>query len=417
MRRSLPIGFLWGEEEGQVLFDPNEAVTNAVRTVFQKFAETGFVRQVWIWFRTNIVLFPSRPHRGAEIRWIPAMYHAIHTVLTNPVYAGVYRYGRTRQERYVDNSGQMRTRIRCVPPSQWHVLLRDHHHGFIDWETYEMNQARLAANTRPVQHTAGGALREGAALLQGLAICGRCGRILKVYYQGNNSTPGYHCPGTALVNGRAGWCLRIGGVRVDHAVADAFLEAITPAGIDAALDAERQIEADRDAASAQLRLQVEPAQYEVQKAERRYLAVEPENRLVARNLETDWEKCLGELAAAKRKLENHQRLRPHQLSEKERNQLRSLGTDLKSVWSAPTTAYRDRKELLRALLEEVCIAVERRSSTTTHVTLRWRGGAITELDVIARCPQIPAMRILCVSRPTVLQRVKHGQLDASDSIV
>jgi DNA invertase Pin-like site-specific DNA recombinase len=392
LRRSLPIGFIWGEEEGQVLFDPNEAVTNAIYTVFQKFAETGSARQVWIWFRANNVLFPSRPRFGAEIRWIPAMYHAIHTVLTNPVYAGVYRYGRVRQERYIDNSGQMRTRIRCVPPSQWHVLLRDHHQGFIDWETYEMNKARLASNVHPVKHTAGGALREGAALLQGLATCGCCGRKLKVYYQGSNSTPGYFCPGKTITNGRALWCLRIGGTRIDQAVANAFLDAISPAGVEAALNAERECNADRDAASAQLRLQVEHAQYEADKAERRFRAVEPENRLVARNLEMDWERRMEELEAANRELENHQRLRPCQLSEMQRNQLRALGTDLRSVWSAPSTTDRDRKELLQTLLEEVCIAVQRSESTTAHLTLRWRGGAITELDVIARCPQTPALR-------------------------
>jgi DNA invertase Pin-like site-specific DNA recombinase len=392
LRRGLPIGLLWGEDEGQVLFDPNEAVTNAIRTVFQKFAETGSARQVWIWFRTNNILFPSRPYLGAEIRWIPAMYHAIHTVLTNPVYAGVYRYGRTRHERYVDNSGQMRTRIRRVPPSQWHVLLHDHHQGFIDWETYEMNQARLAANTHPVHHSAGGAIREGAALLQGLATCGCCGRKLKVYYQGSNSTPGYFCPGKTIANGRAQWCLRIGGIRIDQAVANAFLNAITPAGVEAAFNVEQELEADRDAATAQLWLQVEHAQYEAEKAERRYRTVEPENRLVARNLETEWEKRLDELDLAKRELENHQRLRPCQLSEMQRNQLRALGTDLRSAWSAPTTTDRDRKELLHTLLEEVCIAVERNAYTTAHLTLRWRGGVISELDVIARCPQIPALR-------------------------
>jgi DNA invertase Pin-like site-specific DNA recombinase len=235
LRRGLPIGFVWGEHDGEVLFDPDEAVVNAIRTVFQSFAETGSVRQVWIWFRTHRLLFPSRPHAKAELRWINPTYHAIHTVLNSPVYAGAYRYGRTRQERYLDNNGQVRKRIRYLPASQWQVFIPDHHPGYIDWETYEMNQARIAQNTRPTPHQPSGALREGTALLQGLATCGHCGRRLKVHYQGRNSTPAYHCPGTTLVNGRALWCLRIGGVRIDRAVAEAFLEAITPAGLQAAL--------------------------------------------------------------------------------------------------------------------------------------------------------------------------------------
>lgn len=122
-----------------------------------------------------------------------------------------------RQERYIDKTGQVRKRIRYLPPSEWQVFIRDHHEGFIDWETYQMNQNRIAVNTRPRPHQPGGAVREGAALLQGLATCGRCGRKLKVYYQGRNSTPGYHCPATTLVNGRAQWCLRIGGVRTARA--------------------------------------------------------------------------------------------------------------------------------------------------------------------------------------------------------
>jgi uncharacterized protein YndB with AHSA1/START domain len=254
-----------------------------------------------------------------------------------------------------------------------------------------MNQARLAKNTRPLPHQSGGAIREGAALLQGLATCGRCGRKLKVYYQGKHSTPGYHCPGSTLANGRAVYCLRIGGVRIDRAVGDAFLETVEPAGIEAAVEAERLLDADRDAALAQWRLQVERTQYEAQRAERRYHAVEPENRLVARSLEAEWETRLGELTAAKTELEYHQRDRPRMLTEAERNHLRALGTDLKRVWAAPSTTDRDRKELLQALLEEVCISVDRGASNA-HLMLRWRGGMITERDVVVWTVRVPAIK-------------------------
>jgi hypothetical protein len=267
----------------------------------------------------------------------------------------------------------------------------DHHEGYIDWETYEMNRARIAHNTRPTAHEAGGATREGAALLQGLATCGKCGRKLKVYYQGRNSSPGYHCPGSVLVNGRAQWCLRIGGVRIDRAVADAFLDAITPAGIDAALAAEQELETDRDAAIAQWSLHVERAQYEADRAERRYRTVEPENRLVARTLELEWEKRLGELASAKAELEDRRRLHPRPLTDVQREHLRALGTDLRSLWVASSTMDRDRKELLHMLLEEVCITVERGASVA-HLRLRWNGGAITEIDVLARSPRVPPLR-------------------------
>ena len=391
LRRGLPIGFVWGDADGEVRFDPDEAVTHAVRTVFEKFAETGSARQVWVWFRSQKLLFPSRPHVQAPMRWIPPTYHALHSVLTSPVYAGAYRYGRTRHERYIDKEGRVRKKTRLLPRSEWQVLIQDHHPGFIAWDTYEMNQARLAKNTRPLPHQSGGAIREGAALLQGLATCGRCGRKLKVYYQGKHSTPGYHCPGSTLVNGRAVYCLRIGGVRIDRAVSDAFLEAVEPAGVEAAIEAERILDADRDAALGQWRLQVERAQYEAQRAERRYRTVEPENRLVARSLEAEWEIRLAELAAAKTELENHQRVHPRLLTEAERAHLRALATDLKVVWSAPSTTDRDRKELLQALLEEVCIAVDRGASNA-HLMLRWRGGMITERDVVVWTAPVPAIK-------------------------
>jgi DNA invertase Pin-like site-specific DNA recombinase len=391
LRRGMPIGFVWGEENGQVLLDPDEAVRNAIRLVFEKFTETGSVRQVWIWFGSQKLLFPSRRYSNAETRWIPPTYHAIHTILTSPVYAGVYRYGSTKVEYYIDKTGQMRRRIRKLPPSEWQVLLHDHHQGYIDWETYQMNQDRISRNTHPKPHQAGGAIREGAALLQGLATCGHCGRKLKVYYQGKRSTPGYHCPGSTLANGRAQWCLRIGGKRIDQAVADAFLDAITPAGIDAASEAARELEIDRDTALAQWRMQVEHAQYEADKAERRYRVVEPENRLVARNLETEWEQRLSDLASAKAELEQHEQQRPRELTNQDRERLRELGADLRSVWTAPTTTDRDRKELLNTLLEEVCIAVKRGESNA-HLMMRWRGGVITELDICARAPQTPPLR-------------------------
>ncbi len=391
LRRGLPIGFVWGEADGEMRFDPDEAVTHVVRTVFEKFAETGSVRQVWIWFRSQKLLFPSRPHVHAPIRWIPPTYHALHGVLTSPVYAGAYRYGRTRHERYIDKQGRVRKKTRLLPRSEWQVLIQDHHPGFIDWGTYERNQARLAKNTRPLPHQSGGAIREGAALLQGLATCGRCGRKLKVYYQGKYSSPGYHCPGSTLANGRAVYCLRIGGVRIDRAVSDAFLDAVEPAGVEAAWEAERMLDADRDAALAQWQLQVERAQYEAQRAERRYRTVEPENRLVARSLEAEWETRLGELAAAKAELENHQRVHPRILTEVERAHLRALGTDLKRVWSSPSTTDRDRKELLQALIEEVCISVDRGASNA-HLMLRWRGGMITERDVVVWTARVPALK-------------------------
>lgn len=389
LRRGLPVGFVWGEQDGEVLFHPHQAVTGVLGTVFEKFAELGSVRQVWLWLRDQKLRFPLQSSTLSQIEWVTPTYTAIHHVLTNPVYAGAYAYGKTRQENYVDETGRVKKRLRQLPRSQWAVLIPDHHPGFIDWETYEMNQTRIGSNTRPRPHQAGGAVREGSALLQGLATCGRCGRKVRVYYQGQNSTPGYYCASNTIVNGKGSFCLRVGGGRIDQAVAQAFLETVAPAGIEAALLAQESIEAEQEAALRQHRLQVERAGYQAQRAERCYRSVEPENRLVARTLEAQWEERLLELAAAEAELAKREHRHPHRLTEEQRHELRSLGADLNRVWVAPTTTDRDRKELFRTLLEEVNISVDRVESKG-HLILRWRGGMISEIEVdLWRCTQAP----------------------------
>lgn len=380
LRRGLPVGFVWGDHDGEVRFHPDESVVCAIRTVFERFTELGSVRQVWLWFCAQGLRFPQPTGQGDEVRWVVPTYTKLHQVLTNPVYAGAYVYGKTRHERYVDEQGQVRKRARHLPRAQWGVVLRAHHAGFTDWETFESNQTRIGSNLRPRPHQAGGAVREGAALLQGLATCGRCGRGLRVYYSGRQATPGYYCAGHSIVNGRGEHCLRVGGCQIDAAVAAAFLGSLAPAGLQAALRAAEQLEADQEAAMAQRRRDVERARYEAQRAERRYRVVDPENRLVARGLEAEWEQRLQALKSAEAELAHWQQQRPRNLTPEQRAGILSLGTDLKAVWEAPTTTARDRKELLRSLLEQVTIAVDR-GKEQAHVTLVWRGGLLSELDV------------------------------------
>jgi DNA invertase Pin-like site-specific DNA recombinase len=380
LRRGLPVGFVWGDADGEVRLHPDEAVVTAIRNVFARFAETGSARRVWLWFRSEGLRFPLQMHQGAAIRWVEASYTAIHHVLTNPVYAGAYAYGKTRLETALDAAGARKKRVRHLPRSEWQVLIPDHHPGFIDWQTYEANQARIARNTRPGPHNTAGAVREGHALLQGLASCGHCGRRLRTHYRGRNASAGYHCPGKILVEGRGVYCLNVGGVQIDEAVARAFIAALEPAKFSAALAAAEQIEADREAMLKQWRLGVERASYEASRAERRYRAVDPDNRLVARGLERDWEASLSALEAAKAELARRERERPRLLSPEERSRLLSLGPDLAGVWHAPMTTARDRKELLQTLVEEVIVAIER-DHAAAHLTLRWKGGALSEIDL------------------------------------
>ena len=301
-------------------FHPDEAVVAAIRNVFASFAQTGSARRVWLWFRSEGLTFPLQMHQGAEIRWVEASYTAIHHVLTNPVYAGAYAYGKSRRETMLNASGVRGKRVRKLPRSEWQVLIPDHHPGFIDWRTYEANQDRIAQNTRPGPHKVGGAVREGSALLQGLATCGHCGR---------SSAPGYHCPGKILVEGRGVYCLDIGGIQIDEAVTRAFIAALEPAKLAATVAAAERLRA---------------------------------------------------LEAAKAEFSRREEARPRALSQDERGRLLALGADLAAVWHAATTTPRDRKELLRTLLEEVIVKVER-DKATARLTLRWKGGALAEIDL------------------------------------
>jgi DNA invertase Pin-like site-specific DNA recombinase/sugar-specific transcriptional regulator TrmB len=381
LRRGLPVGFIWGEEDGEVRFHPDEAVCNAIRTVFDRFKDLGSARRVWLWFRSEGLSFPMQTRYGGSIRWVEASYIAIYHVLTNPVYAGAYAYGKSRHDVTLDESGARKKRVRKLPQSQWAVLIPNHHEGFIDWSTYEANRIRISANTHPRPHQSGtGAVREGTALLQGVAVCGHCGRKLLTHYTGRTASPGYHCAGNRIENGRGFYCLSVGAVQIDDAVAQAVLTALAPLGIEAAIVAADRIEADRDGALAQWRLTVERATYEAQRAERRYRAIDPDNRLIARGLEAEWEKSLRELEDAKAQLARREQRCPRTLSADERIRLLTLGADLRDVWQAPTTTARDKKELLRALLEEVIVAVNK-DEGRAHLTLRWRGGALDEIDL------------------------------------
>jgi len=399
LRRGLPVGLVWGEADGEIRWHPDQAVTGVIAAIFERFTVSGSVRGVWLWLREQQLKFPLQPTaylRGTDIVWVEPTYHAVHNVLTHPGYAGAYVFGRTRQRRNLDADGALRVRRHKLPQGDWEVLIKDHHRGFIDWDTFQANQIRIAANTRPTAHQPGtGALREGCALLQGLATCATCGRKLAVYYDGPaKTTPGYYCTGTGtLVEGKGTRHLRVGGATIDAAVAEAFLAALAPAALQACLAAAQQLEDGHDIALAQWRRQVEQARYEAGRAERRYRAVDPDNRLVARGLETEWNTALQALADAEAELARRETARPKTLTPQEKSVILALGDDLAEAWSAPTTTDKDRKQLLRSLLEEVNIAVHR-DHTDAHaeLLLRWKGGAITDLSVPIKRKPINRLR-------------------------
>jgi len=386
LRTALPVGLVWGD--GGITLHPDEAVRGVISAIFEQLPVRGSARGVWLWLTEQGLKLPMARHgylRGDEdLLWVDPTYTAVHKVLTHPAYAGAYVFGKTRAQRYVDATGELRTRLRRLPPAEWQVLIRDHHPGYIDWDTYQANRAVIGANTRPRAHQPGtGAVREGCALLQGLATCGTCGRRLAVYYDGpTRSTPGYYCATGRVTNGRASYHLRVGGLAIQKAVVETFIAALEPAGLQACLAAAEQLEEAHDTALDQWRREVERARYGADKAERRYKAVDPENRLVARGLETAWEAALGELARTEGELARREAARPKALTDHERAAIVALGDDLGEVFDAPTTTDKERKQLLRTLLEEVNVTVHRdRDGGQADLALRWKGGATSELSV------------------------------------
>ena len=380
LRRGLPVGFVWGEEDGEVCFHPDEAVVTAIRNVFARFAETGSARRVWLWFRSEGLTFPLQMHQGAEIRWVEASYTAIHHVLTNPVYAGAYVYGKTRHETILDAAGARKKRVRQLPRSEWQVLIPEHHPGFIDWQTYEANQDRIANNTQPGPHKVSGAVREGSALLQGLARCGHCGRRLHTHYRGRNSSPGYHCPGKVLVEGRGVYCLNIGGIQIDEAVTRAFIAALEPAGLAATLAAAERLEADRETVAEAMAARGGASK--LRSATRRAPLSRRRSRQPA-----------GRTRPRTRVGGEPARTRSGQGRAGTPRTGAATGDLAEGARPSARTRARSRHRLARAndhaarqegaaahLIEEVIIKVDR-DKAAAHLTLRWKGGALNEIDL------------------------------------
>ena len=347
--RGQPIGYVRGEGDAEILLDPDEAVQGAVRAVFDRFAEFGSARRVWHWFVTEKLDFPHRFHLGAEVRWEPPSYYTIHMVLTNPVYAGAYAYGKTRRERHVDKDGVLRKRSRKVPRSEWPgsdptITIQATSTGR---PTKPFSSASRATTGRSRAVSAKARFARERPCCKGSAAAANAAAGWPRTTPGRTSSPGYHCNGKALVEARRDSCLYVGAVQIDRAVSRAVLEAIQPAAIKAALKAVENLETDHDQALEQRRLAVERARYDAERAERRYRAVEPEHRLVARGLERDWEQCLNALEEAKGELVRRERDRPRRLDDDEQSALLALSEDLHRVWDAPTTTARDKKELLR----------------------------------------------------------------------
>ena len=383
LRLTLPAGLDYDDGD-HVIITPDEAVREAIMCVFRRFDQLGSARQVAVSLRADRLRLPRRDIRTGKITWAQAGYPAVHDILIHPGYAGVFAYGRSTTEKHLDASGTVITRQRRLPRDQWPVMIPGHHPGYISLDTYDANIARLAANAPPPAGGAGGAAREGAAWLQGLLRCGRCGRLMQVNYHSSGS-PAYRCGRANQMYG-ATTCQWIGGRRLHETVLDELLAVLAPASLAATVQALADAQAQHCQNLAVFERAAERARYEAGRALRQYDHVEPENRLVARTLEAALEDKLTAVRTAENQLTAQRARQPVTLTDEETAWITTAGADLRAIFQAPATTHAQRKELIRAVITEIVATAAnagdgKDSGRTCQIRIIWQGGASTQVQM------------------------------------
>ena len=344
--------------------DPDQRVREALALVFRKFVELQSVRQVHLWFRQEKIALPAVSHglEGRRLQWKAPVYNTIHHILTNPIYAGAYAYGRSMSKSRIENGRKRIARGFRVDQPAWEVLLRDHHEGYIGWDAFERNQRLIKDNANGKNWVSRGAVRRGEALLAGLFRCGHCGRKLHVAYGGTKGDVArYHCRGASLNHGTER-CISFGSLRVDASVAAEVIERIQPLGVEAAwaaLQARGREDAEK---RRQVELALQQARFEAAHARRQYDAVDPDNRLVAGELERRWNERLKEERRIQDELDAIKAAPSDSIAPGEREALLRLGADVECAWHAEGATVATRKRIVRMLIEEIVVrSGERRS--------------------------------------------------------
>jgi DNA invertase Pin-like site-specific DNA recombinase len=377
LHMKLPVGLVY-DAGGRVVLDPDQAVQQALRSFFATFRRSGSATATVRSFREQGLLFPRRlasgPRKG-ELVWGPLLHSRALRVLKNPRYAGAFAYGRSRTRPTAASKGARR----ALPREQWHTLILEAHPGYLTWEEHEANLARLAENAQANgSERRKSPPREGPALLQGLVLCGRCGQRMTVRYYARHGelVPEYLCQREGIEHAEP-LCQRIVGEAIDRAVGELLVQTVSPLALEVALAVSAEIASRAQEVDALRRSQVERARYEAELAQRRYLAVNPENRLVADSLEADWNAKLRALHAAQEEYEQRRQDDAVALSEQQREQVLALASDFPRLWRDPAVPQRERKRMIRLLLEDVTLL---RGEKVT-VSLRFRGGAVGQLEL------------------------------------
>ncbi len=388
-RFMLPPGFCWSET-GKIELDPDEHVADAIRLVFAKFRELGSARQVFLWLRSAGIRMPVvlRNVAVCKLVWKAPAYHSVMQILHNPLYAGAYAFGRKAQRTQITDGRARKTSGSAKPREEWNVLLHDNHPGYISWQEYDGNQKLLLENAHMKKNCARKSARGGRALLTGLMRCGRCGRMMRVFYgMGKGNAHRYQCRGDDGHVG-AGLCIGIGGVRVDHAVAQQIIDAVSDRAVEAAILASGQVERSANDVLAAVERDLEGARYDASLAGRRHELVDPAKRHVARELEARWNGALERVAELEGRI-GELRAAASTRPRVDRAALMQLAHDLPAAWNAPSTDTRTKQRLIHILVREIVCELDKATNEAV-LLIHWTGGRHTEVRVArvktGRCP-------------------------------
>lgn len=377
LKLPLPVGYVYNEVN-QVVFDPDQQVQKSLHLFFETFRRTGSATATVKAFRSDGHLLPRRIRRGihkGELHWGELVHSRALQILHNPRYAGAYVYGKVQQRRKADGSIKYHKQSR----DNWITLLPDSHEGYISWEEYERNQKQLRDNAKSYGYDRRKSPpREGPALLQGIVLCARCGRRMTVRYHTRNHecVPDYVCQRDGIETGNP-ICQIVPGYQVEQAIGELVVESMTPMALGVALSVDAELKTRAEEADALRRGQVERARYEAELCRRRYLHVDPENRLVADALEADWNAHLRQLAEAEEAYDQWRRRRSNLIDEKKRSEILALATDFPRLWKSKETSHRERKRLIRLIIEDVAL----KKSDQIGIHVRFKGGALRTINV------------------------------------